>query len=53
MRQAGFAVYALQYPLGLIGPFTTLHVPQAFGEPLGMNCWQFEHILPGWFDAST
>ena len=40
-RYAGFATYDLQFPPGLIGPFTTLHVPQLPAAGAGMNCWQF------------
>ena len=30
---AGFATNSLQVPRGLMGPFTTLHVPQALLAP--------------------
>ena len=45
-------VNLLQLPLGLIGPFTTLHAPQVSGAA-GRNCWQFEQTLAGSSELST
>jgi hypothetical protein len=36
----------------LIGPFSTLHDPQASGGP-GWNCWHAEHIFPGSIETSA
>ena len=49
-RRAGLATNDLQYPSGLIGPLTTLHVPHVLAAAAGMNCWQPVHILPASID---
>jgi hypothetical protein len=49
----GFATNDLQLPPGLIGPLTTLHVPQLPADGAGMNCWHPEQVLPASTEVST
>lgn len=50
---AGFATKDLQFPAGLLGPLTTLQVPQLPAAAAGTNCGQPEHVLPTSVDLST